>query len=65
MEQTVKKLGKTCSAKKIVFIVAYLVETPEAYEGKSNAELETEILTEMPQIPYVATIEKVTVLEAT
>lgn len=49
--------------KKIVFIVAWLVDTPEAYEGKNNQDIEGEILKEAPAIPYVARIEKVTVLE--
>jgi len=50
--------------KKMMFIVARLIETPEAYEGKGNADVEKEILDEMPVIPYVARIEKVTVLDA-
>ena len=49
--------------KKVVFIVASLVDTPEAYEGKTNADVEKEIQTEIPTIPYVARIEKVTVLD--
>jgi len=49
--------------KKIVFIAAYLVEDPEAYEGKTNADVEKEILEEISPIPYVARIEKVTVLD--
>lgn len=49
--------------KKIMVIVARLVETPEAYEGKSNADVEKEILAEKPVIPYVAKIEKVVVLD--
>ena len=50
--------------KKVVFIVAHLVPDPEAYEGKTNADVEKEILDEMPAIPYVARIEKVTILDA-
>ncbi|MDI6848069.1 MAG: hypothetical protein QMD23_08130 [Candidatus Bathyarchaeia archaeon] len=46
-----------------MFIVARLVDTPEAYEGKTNQDIEGEILKETPAIPYVARIEKVTVLE--
>jgi len=49
--------------KKLVFIVAHLIETPEAYEDKSNTDIEKDILEEMPIIPYVARIEKVTVLD--
>jgi len=43
--------------------MARLVEDPEAYEGKSNADIEKEILEEAPAIPYVARIERVTVLD--
>jgi len=50
--------------KKVVFIYARLVENPEAYEGKTNAEIEKEILEEIGSIPYVAEIEKVTVLDS-
>jgi hypothetical protein len=50
--------------KKVVFIYAWLVEDPEAYEGKTNADIEKEILKEIGSIPYVAWIEKVTVLDA-
>jgi len=49
--------------KKLAVILAQLVPTPEAYEGKTNADIEKEILEEMPAIPYVARIEKVTVLD--
>lgn len=48
---------------KIAFIVCRLVPTPEAYEGKTNADIEKEILEEVLAIPYVARIEKVTVLD--
>jgi hypothetical protein len=44
---------------KRTIIVCRLVPTHEAYEGKSNADVEKEILSEMPVIPYVARIEKV------
>jgi hypothetical protein len=47
--------------KKVVFICAVLVEEPEAYEGKTNADIEKEILEEIGSIPYTARIEKVTV----
>ena len=50
--------------KKVMFIVARLVEDPSAYEGKTNENVEKEVLDEMPVIPYVAKIEKVTVLDA-
>lgn len=49
--------------KKVMFIVARLVEDPSAYEGKTNRDVEKEILEEVPVIPYVAKIEKVTVLD--
>jgi len=49
--------------KKIAFITAWLVETPEAYKGKTNVDIEKEILEETDQIPYVARIEKVKVLD--
>jgi len=45
--------------KKLVIVIARLVPNPEAYEGKTNADVEKEILSEMPVIPYVARIEKV------
>lgn len=50
--------------KKVVFIYAWLVEDPETYEGKTNADIEKEILKEIGLIPYVAWIEKVTVLDS-
>ena len=50
--------------KKIVFITAHLVPDPDAYQSKTNVDVEKEILDEMPAIPYVARIEKVTVLDA-
>lgn len=49
--------------KKLVIITAWLVETPEAYEGKTNQDVEEEILEKAPAIPYVARIERVTVLD--
>lgn len=49
--------------KKIVFITAHLVPDPDVYRDKSNEDVEKEILKEMPIIPYVAKIEKVTVLD--
>lgn len=49
--------------KKIAFITAWLVEVPEAYKNKTNADIEKEILEESNLIPYVARIEKVTVLD--
>ncbi|MBT0160925.1 hypothetical protein G4O51_13175 [Candidatus Bathyarchaeota archaeon A05DMB-2] len=49
--------------KKVAVIHARLVENPEAYEGKTNADIEKEILAEIGIIPYVAQIEKVTVLD--
>ena len=50
--------------RKIAVVVAWLVPDEEAYEGKTNADVEREILEETPAIPYVARIEKVTVLDA-
>jgi len=49
--------------KKVAVIHARLVENPEAYESKTNADIEKEILEETGPIPYVARIEKVTVLD--
>jgi hypothetical protein len=53
--------------KKLALITAWLIENPEAYQGKTNADIEEEILEEivkeMGAIPYVARIEKVTVLD--
>jgi len=49
--------------KKLVIITAWLVETPEAYKGKANQDVEKEILEKAPTIPYVARIERVTVLD--
>jgi hypothetical protein len=49
--------------KKIAFIYVRLVEDPEAYKGKTNADIEKEILEDIGPIPYVARIEKITVLD--
>lgn len=49
--------------KKVAVIRARLVEDPEAYAGKTNTDIEKEILAEIGIIPYVAQIEKVTVLD--
>ncbi|HLE76035.1 MAG TPA: hypothetical protein VI864_08385 [Candidatus Bathyarchaeia archaeon] len=49
--------------KKVLFICAKLIEDSEAYEGKTNIEIEKEIAEEVGPIPYVARIEKVTVLD--
>jgi hypothetical protein len=46
-----------------MLIVARLIEEPEAYEGKTNADIEKEILEEIGPVPYTARIEKVTVLD--
>ena len=51
------------TVKKMVFITAWLVEDPDAYIGKTNSDIEKEISKEIGPIPYVAQIEKVTVLE--
>jgi hypothetical protein len=50
--------------KKLALIMVWLVENPEAYEGKTNADIEKEILEETESIPYAAEIAKVTVLDA-
>jgi len=49
--------------KKIAFITAWLVDDLEAYKDKTNPDIEKEILEEIGLIPYVARIEKVTVLD--
>jgi hypothetical protein len=49
--------------KKVAFITAILIEDPEPYEGKTNTDIEKEILEEIGLIPYVAKIEKVTVVD--
>lgn len=49
--------------KKKAVISAWLVKDPEAYKGKTNADIEKEIVEEQPVIPYVARIEKVTVFD--
>lgn len=50
-------------SKKVVFIFACLIEDSEAYKGKTNADIEKEILKEIRSFPYLAKIEKVTVLD--
>jgi len=49
--------------RKLALIMVWLVENPEAYEGKTNAGIEKEILEETEIIPYAARIEKVNVLD--
>ncbi|MEA2089686.1 MAG: hypothetical protein U9O89_02880 [Thermoproteota archaeon] len=49
--------------KKVMFIVARLVEEEEAYRDKTNEDVEKEILDEMPVVPYVAEIKKVAVVD--
>ena len=49
--------------KKIVFIVAFLTENPEAYRGVTNADVENGLREEVRGLPYVATVEKVTILD--
>jgi len=49
--------------KKVLFMYAELVKDPEAYKDKTNADIEKEILGEIGPIPYVARIEKITVLD--
>ena len=55
-----KRQAKTQN--KIVFITAWLVDDPEAYKDKTDAEIEKEIMDEIGPIPYVARLEKATVL---
>jgi len=49
--------------KKVAIICARLIEDPEAYQNKTNQDIEKEILHGIGIIPYVAQIEKVTVLD--
>ena len=49
--------------KKMVFIVAWLEEDPEAYEGITNADVEKGLMEDAQDLPYVAKVEKVTVLD--
>ena len=51
--------------RKMVFIVAWLVEDPEAYRGVTDADVERKIREGATSIPYVARVEKVTVLDTT
>jgi hypothetical protein len=56
-------MSKIKPVKKIVFITARLVDDPEAYKNKTNADIEKEILQEISSLPYVVQIEKVTVVD--
>ena len=47
----------------MVFIVAWLVEDPEAYEGVTNADVEKGLMEKVQGLPYVAKVEKGTVLD--
>lgn len=49
--------------KKVVFIVAFLTEDPEAYEDVTNADVEKGLMEDARLLPYVAKVEKVTVLD--
>lgn len=51
------------TVKKLAIILAWLVETPEAYEGKTNADVEKEILKETLGVPYVKIIERIVVAD--
>jgi hypothetical protein len=51
------------NVKKIAFITVWLIEDPEAYKGKTNSDIEKEILKEVGPIPYAASVEKVTVID--
>jgi len=48
---------------KRTIIVCRLVSTPEAYEGKTNRDVEKDIVDEMPIVPYATRIDKVLVLD--
>jgi len=43
--------------KKLAVIVAWLVPTKMVYEGKTNADVEREILEDEPSIPYVMRVD--------
>jgi hypothetical protein len=45
-------------------IIVRLVPTPEAYEGKTNRDVEKEILAEKPQILYGAEVERIVVFNS-
>jgi len=49
---------------KRAIIIVHLVPNQEAYEGKSNGDIEKEVLEEAPTIPYVAEIERVSVFNS-
>lgn len=51
------------SVRKLVFIVAWLVEDREAYRGVTNADVEKRLMEEAQGLPYVARVEKGTVLD--
>lgn len=52
------------SVAKRVILIARLVPTPEAYEGKTNENIAKEIQAEKPAIPYVAEIERISVFNS-
>lgn len=45
------------------YLTRAFVKDEKAYKGKTNRDLEKDILVEMPAIPYVAQIENVTALD--
>lgn len=49
--------------RKMVFIVAWLKSDPEAYEGVSDANVEKGHAEKVEGLPYVAKVEKVTVMD--
>lgn len=55
--------SKERSVKKMVIIVAKLVGDPSAYKGRSNHEVEQEILEAIGAVPYVARVMKANVLD--
>ena len=58
-----KEQREMSRVRKLVFIVAWLVEDAEAYEGKTDADVEKEIREGAHFIPYVIRVEKVAVLD--
>ena len=58
-----QRLREVSIVKKMVFIVAWLEEDPEAYEGITNADVEKGLMEDAQDLPYVAKVEKVTVLD--
>ena len=49
--------------RKMVFIVAWLMEEIEAHHDVTTADLEEGLMKEVQDLPYVAQVEKVTILD--